>query len=94
MKKIDNLTYPIQIVGDSLVAVAFVRNVFATIVVFVLTPWINSLGLHHMFTSVGCIALGLNLTVIPIIIWGKKFRIMCAQRYAIMAEKQFDARSI
>jgi hypothetical protein len=83
-----------QILGDSLVAVAFVRNVVATIVAFVLTPWVAALGLHGMFTCVGCIALALDLTVIPMIIWGKKFRILCVRRYAVMAERQFDARAI
>jgi hypothetical protein len=80
--------------GDSLVAVAFVRNVFATVVVFVLTPWVTALGLHGMFTCIGCLALFLNMLVVPMIIWGKTFRIMCAKRYAEMAERQFDARAI
>jgi hypothetical protein len=80
--------------GDSLVAVAFVRNVFATIIVFVLTPWVTALSLHGMFTCIGCIALFLNILVVPMIIWGKKYRIMGANRYAEMAERQFDARVI
>lgn len=80
--------------GDALVAVAFVRNIFATVIVFALAPWIAGLGLHGCFTSVGCLALALNLTTLPMIIWGKKFRIMCAERYAKMAERQFDSRAI
>ena len=80
--------------SDSLVSVAFVRNVFATVVVFGLTPWVTALGLHDMFTCIGCIALFLNMLVVPMIIWGKRFRVMCAKRYAEMAERQFDARAI
>lgn len=61
-----------EMLGDALVAVAFVRNIFATIIVFALAPWIAGLGLHGTFTSVGCLALALNLTTVPMIIWGKK----------------------
>lgn len=45
---------------------------FATIIVFALAPWIAGLGLHNTFTNVGCLALALNLTTLPMIIWGKK----------------------
>lgn len=65
-----------------------------SVVVFALTPWVTALGLHGMFTCVGCVALFLNMLVLPMIIWGKKFRIVCAKRYAEMAERQFDARAI
>ncbi len=72
-----------EILGDALVAVAFVRNMFATIIVFALAPWITGLGLHGMFTSVGCLALALNMTTLPMIIWGKKvsreFFLACAR---------------
>jgi hypothetical protein len=64
------------------------------VVVFALSPWIAALGLHNMFTCVGCLALFLNMLVLPMIIWGGKFRIICAKRYADMAERQFDARAI
>jgi len=83
-----------EMLGDALVAVAFVRNIFATIIVFALAPWIAGLGLHGCFTSVGCLALALNLTTVLMIIWGKTFRIMCADRYAKMAKRQFDPRAI
>jgi hypothetical protein len=41
----------------------------------------------------GCLALFLNMLVVPMIIWGKRFRILCAKRYAVM-DRQFDARAI
>ena len=83
-----------EMLGDALVAVAFVRNLFATVIVFALAPWITNLGLHDMFTSVGCLAMALNLTTVPMILWGKTFRIKCAKRYQRMSERQFDSRSI
>ncbi|OCK77932.1 MFS general substrate transporter [Lepidopterella palustris CBS 459.81] len=93
-----NLTYLTdcykEVVGDSLVAVAFVRNAFATVIVCALTSWINGLGLHNMFTSAGCIALLLSLTTLPMIIWGKKARIITAQTYKKMAARQFNPREL
>ena len=83
-----------EMLGDALVAVAFVRNLFATVIVFALAPWITNLGLHDMFTSVGCLALALNLTTVPMIIWGRDWRIRCAERYERMSERQFDSRGI
>jgi hypothetical protein len=84
----------LQILGDALVGVAFIRNIFATIILFTLTQWTEALGFYNLFTCVGCIALGLNLTVVPMIIWGKKWRLLCAKRYQAMADRQFDARAI
>ncbi|RDW57100.1 hypothetical protein BP6252_13846 [Coleophoma cylindrospora] len=83
-----------EILGDALVAVAFVRNILATIVVFVLTPWITNLGLHNFITSMGCLSLGINLLVVPMIIYGKRSRIACAGSYAKMQSLQFDPRGI
>jgi hypothetical protein len=48
-----------------LVTVAFVRIVFATVAVFVLIPWVTALAPHGMFTCVGCLALLINLLLLP-----------------------------
>ncbi|OCL11054.1 major facilitator superfamily transporter [Glonium stellatum] len=73
-----------DIVGDALVSVAFVRNAFATIVVIVLQPWIDAMGLRGMFITAGCLALATLLPTVPMIIWGKKMRIKTAKRYNAM----------
>lgn len=65
-----------------------------TVVVFALTPWPTAVGLHGMFTYVGCIMLFLNLFVVPMIIWGKEIGMICAKRYAEMVERQFAAKAI
>ncbi|GME65696.1 MFS transporter [Neofusicoccum parvum] len=84
-----SLTYAIDcyqdIIGDALVGVAFVRNGLATVMVFALTPWVEGLGLQGLFLSVGCLALAINLTTIPIIIWGKTLRQATANRYHLLA---------
>ncbi|OCK73178.1 MFS general substrate transporter [Lepidopterella palustris CBS 459.81] len=77
-----------DIVGDALVSVALVRNAFATVVVIVLQPWIDAMGLHGMFTTIGCLALATLLPTVPMIIWGKKIRIKTAKRHkAIIVER-------
>ncbi|CAG8974138.1 hypothetical protein HYALB_00002775 [Hymenoscyphus albidus] len=86
-------SYP-EILATGLIGLAFVRNVMATIVVFVQDPWTDGLGLHGMFTCIGCMTIGLNLIIIPGIIWGKRFRIRYADRYRKMAVKQFNARVV
>ncbi|PYH92045.1 hypothetical protein BO71DRAFT_432269 [Aspergillus ellipticus CBS 707.79] len=60
-----------DIVGDALVAMAFVRTGLATVIVFALTPWINTIGLENMFICSACISLALMLLIIPMIYWGK-----------------------
>ena len=80
-----SLTYMVDcyqgIVGDALVGVCFVRNAIATGVVFAINPWIGSLGFYNTMTSVGCLALGIGMLWIPMVIWGKKMRIKFASRY-------------
>lgn len=83
-----------QILGDALVAVAFVRNALSMSIVFALTPWINALGYRNMFLSAGFFALGFNLLVVPMIIYGKRLRVMCAKRYGELAKMQFDPKGI
>lgn len=83
----------IQIVGDALVAVTFVRNVFATVIVFALTPWINAIGLYNMFICVACLSVAINLLAVPMMIWGKRARAMTAVSYKRMAMLQPDHRA-
>jgi hypothetical protein len=67
---------------------------FATIIIFALDPWINSMGLYNTFTVIGCLAVACNLLCIPVILFGKKWRISCAAQYEKMAAVQFDERGV
>lgn len=78
--------------GDALIAGALIRNSFATAMTFAINPWIEALGFHDTFTSVGCLSLAVALFFVPMIIWGKKMRVACAPRYARYATKQFGVR--
>lgn len=77
-----------QIVGDALTAVVFVRNALAVVVSFCLSPWLDGMGLQNMFILIGCLATVLLMIPIPMIIWGKKARILTAERYARNSRKQ------
>jgi len=83
-----------EILPDALIGVAFVRNIMATILVFVIQPWFNGMGVYNSFVLLGCISVAFSLTAIPMYIWGKKARIRCADRYRHYAEKQFVIRSL
>lgn len=83
----------IQLVGDALVAVAFVRNALATALVFALAPWIDAIGLQNMFISCTFISLALFLTTVPMLIWGKKFRIKTGKQFEKMRLRQFATRA-
>ncbi|KAK5043479.1 hypothetical protein LTR84_011948 [Exophiala bonariae] len=82
-----------EIVADALVAVAFVRNGLSMVVVFVLTPWIAGMGFRNSFTLIGCLALFINLLCLPMIYFGKRWRVACAERYETMIGLQFNTRS-
>ncbi|RDW76843.1 uncharacterized protein DSM5745_06835 [Aspergillus mulundensis] len=83
-----------EIIGDALVGVAFVRNGLATVFVFALTPWIEASGLINMFIAVACIATAMTLTIVPMIVYGKRMRAWTAERYGRMAVLQPGARRL
>jgi len=83
-----------EILPDALIGVAFVRNIMAMILVFVVQPWFNGMGVYNAFVLLGCISVAFSLTGIPMYIWGKRYRIKCADRYRYYAGKQFVIRSI
>lgn len=63
-------------------------------IAFTVGPWVEAIGYKNTFLSTGFLALAVNLILIPMIFWGKKFRVQSASRYARMAEKQFDTRHV
>ncbi|EKG10849.1 Major facilitator superfamily [Macrophomina phaseolina MS6] len=70
-----------ELIGDALVGVTFMRNAMATVIVFALTPWIDSIGLRNMFISVGCLSFGVCLTTVPMMVYGKKMRALTKDTY-------------
>lgn len=84
----------LEILPDALIGVAFIRNIMATILVFVIQPWFNGMGVYDSFVLLGCLSVLFSLFAVPIYVFGKRFRWRCAERYRYYASKQFVIRSI
>ena len=83
-----------EIVGDALVGVTFTRNVFSTILIFVVTPWINGVGMKNVYITIGVILTVVLFGNFGFIYYGKKFRVMTTKRYRYYAERQFESRPV
>ncbi|KAJ5503480.1 hypothetical protein N7463_006354 [Penicillium fimorum] len=83
-----------DIIGDALVGVIFMRNIFSVIVLFTLTPWVEGMGMRDLHILVTVIAFVIYLIPIPLLIWGKKARIATAPSYRRMAANQLSHRTI
>jgi hypothetical protein len=71
-----------------LVAIVFVRNVVSVLALFVLTPWVEAMGVQDVHIITACICFVVLLLPIPLLIWGKKIRLATAKRYKRMALQQ------
>ncbi|KUM64872.1 hypothetical protein ACN42_g2193 [Penicillium freii] len=83
-----------EIIGDALVGVIFMRNIFSVIVLFVLTPWVNKMGLRNLHILCAVVSFVILLIPVPLLIWGKKARIATAPSYMKMAANQLTHRTI
>lgn len=84
----------VQIVGDALVGLTFVRNMLSTIFVFAMVPWVSSVGMANVFNTIGAIGLVVLLFAFAFIWRGKHWRFVCAKRYKYYAARQFEPRPI
>lgn len=81
--------------ADSLVGVAFMRNLLATIFVFAVTPWLNAVGLPNMFLTFGMILLlVLGPGTIAFLYYGKRVRTWIVARYHHYSSWQTGTRGI
>ncbi|KAJ5629025.1 major facilitator superfamily domain-containing protein [Penicillium lividum] len=81
-----------EIVADSLVGVSFMRNLFATALVFSLSPWIEGVGLANVFVTIAVLMTAILLGTFGFIAYGKRLRHAMADRYQYYAERQLDLR--
>jgi hypothetical protein len=70
-----------QILGGALVAISFVRNGLATAIVFAFNPWVADMGYKNTFILCGSLSLFFNLLCMPMIIWGRAWRVRFAEKY-------------
>ncbi|KAH8724962.1 major facilitator superfamily domain-containing protein [Phaeosphaeriaceae sp. PMI808] len=83
-----------DIIGDALVGIVFFRNAVPLLVLFVLTPWIDAMGVQgvHIITAAVCFVV--LLFPVALLKWGKKARISTSKRYEQMALRQPVHRTI
>ncbi|OQE36331.1 hypothetical protein PENCOP_c012G03271 [Penicillium coprophilum] len=71
-----------NIVADSLAGVTFLRNLFATIFVFAVTPWTAAVGIGNVFLTIGVL---MSIILIPgtiaFLYYGKRIRHWTTDRY-------------
>jgi hypothetical protein len=81
-----------QVIGDAMMGIVFVRNLFATIVAVTITYWIEGMGLQNMFILSAVLAFATAATTFPMMYWGKRSRRWTERRLWKMAAKQFKTR--
>lgn len=59
----------------------FVRNAISTGLIFVVPPWLADMGVYDMFVVCGVLAAVIALLVVPLIIFGRRWRIQLAGKY-------------
>lgn len=84
----------LQIIGDALVGIVFMRNALSVVVLFGLTPWVDAMGVLNVHVLTAAVCFAVLLIPIPLLLWGKKARLSTAKRYKEMAMKQPTHRTV
>lgn len=71
----------VQMIGDALVGIIFIRNFIGAVIGVAMIPWIRDMGILNTFIVVAATAVIVLLIPVPMIIWGKKARAATAAKY-------------
>ncbi|KAH1621679.1 hypothetical protein KXX21_007764 [Aspergillus fumigatus] len=63
----------------------FLRNAISIGIPFAISPWLEGSGAQNMFLTCGFVSLAVTLTIIPMVLYGRKMRMLTAARYRVMA---------
>ncbi|KAH2828228.1 hypothetical protein KXV85_008887, partial [Aspergillus fumigatus] len=74
-----------DITGDAFTGVAFLRNAISIGIPFAISPWLERSGAQNMFLTYRFVSLAVTLTIIPMVLYGRKMRMLTAARYRVMA---------
>ncbi|KAJ5908199.1 hypothetical protein N7495_000881 [Penicillium taxi] len=72
--------YP-NIIADAVVGVTFLRNIIATVFVFVLQPWVDRVGLAWFYVAFGLITTFVMMCNLIFIVYGKSLRAKSTEKY-------------
>ncbi|RAQ49618.1 hypothetical protein AFGD_002176 [Aspergillus flavus] len=71
---------------EFLVLINIFRNLIGMTFVFAVQPWLIHSGYGNAYIQMMAVGLIAHLTVIPMMIWGKRLRAMTAERYLRMVD--------
>lgn len=77
-----------------MIGIVFVRNLFAVIILFALTPWTNDMGIQNVSIITAAVCFAILLIPVPLLLWGKKIRVATAKKYKRMAMRQPAHRTL
>ncbi|KAJ5231775.1 uncharacterized protein N7469_006363 [Penicillium citrinum] len=83
-----------DVIGDALVGVIFMRNIISVIVLFVLTPWADGMGLQNLHVICAVVAFLVYLIPVPLLIWGKQARLRTSPSYKRLAATHVSHRIV
>ncbi|KAI5304165.1 hypothetical protein KEM56_006781 [Ascosphaera pollenicola] len=81
------------VTGEAFVGVAFLRNCFSIVLVFAINPWLAHQGVQNMFIVVGVWSFVVCCLHLPLLRWGKWFRIKTAPAYKHFLEMKGEGRT-
>lgn len=70
-----------DISGESVITIIVIRNTIGFAFNYAIDPWIRSMGLQNCFISAGLISLVCTWSFLLMTFFGKKLRVMSAERY-------------
>ncbi|TWU73853.1 hypothetical protein ED733_005518 [Metarhizium rileyi] len=70
-----------NMIGDALVGISFIRNGIAIVVLLVIIPGMQNMGMQTTFIVVAVTAAVVLLIPIPMMIWGRRARIATSAKY-------------
>lgn len=70
------------------------RNIISVIVLFVLTPWVEGMGIQNLHVICTVVAFLVYMVPVPLLIWGKKARVSTAASYRKLAATQVSHRIV
>lgn len=82
-----------KVIGNALVGVTFIRNLFTVVVLFVLTPWLDGMGIQNTHVIIAVLTAVVLIGPVALLKWGKKARVKTAASYKRMALRQPTRRT-
>ncbi|KAH7141983.1 major facilitator superfamily domain-containing protein [Dactylonectria macrodidyma] len=83
-----------DVIADSMVAITFARNAVATAFIFASTPWIEAVGIDHVFLTLALVCVACIVPIIPLLIFGKRIRSHTAAKYKTYSGNQTESRPL